>query len=122
MGFAASLVLSPGFFLRRPAAGSSSRACGGRISSAKRTCVGCRTKSAKREFVRVVRTEEGSVEPDLTARRNGRGAYLCANADCWQEALTRDRLARALRMNISPENATALLRFAERYATVKVNA
>lgn len=87
-----------------------------------RTCVGCRTKSAKREFVRVVRTEEGTVEPDPTARRNGRGAYLCANADCWQEALTRDRLARALRTAISPENTSVLRQFAERYATAEANA
>ena len=48
-----------------------------------RTCVGCRTTSSKRAFVRVVRTPEGTVEVDESGRRNGRGAYLCAQATCW---------------------------------------
>ena len=78
-----------------------------------RTCVGCRVTSAKREFVRVIRTPEGTVELDPTGKRNGRGAYLCARYACWEQALKKDRLARALRSTISPQAQEELRRYAE---------
>ena len=65
-----------------------------------RTCVGCRTTSAKREFVRVVRTPQATVQVDPTGKLSGRGAYLCASRTCWEEAIKKDRLARALRTAI----------------------
>jgi len=79
-----------------------------------RTCVGCRTASAKRAFVRIVRTPEGTVEVDPSGKRNGRGAYLCADRACWEEALKKDRLARALRATISGTEREELLRYAQR--------
>lgn len=85
-----------------------------------RTCIGCRTSSAKRQFVRVVRAQAGGVAVDATGRQNGRGAYLCERLECWQEALKRDRLARALRTTISPEDAEALRRYAERFEPAAV--
>lgn len=85
-----------------------------------RTCVGCRTTSSKREFVRVVRTAEGTVEVDPSGRHNGRGAYLCAQAACWHEALKRERLARALRTTVSTADAEAIRRYAERFETAAV--
>ena len=85
-----------------------------------RTCIGCRTTSAKREFVRVVRTPEGTVEVDPSGKRNGRGAYLCARTECWHEALKRDRLARALRTTVSTADAEALRRYAERFQATAV--
>ena len=80
-----------------------------------RTCVGCRATSAKREFVRIIRTPEGVVEVDPTGKLNGRGAYLCARWECWEEALKRDRLARALRATMSAEEREALRRYAEEF-------
>ena len=79
-----------------------------------RTCVGCRSTSAKRAFVRVVRTAQGTVEVDLTGKRAGRGAYVCASWSCWQEALKKDRLARALRTTISARDKEELERYARR--------
>jgi len=61
-----------------------------------RTCVACRTERQKREFVRIVRTPEGAVVFDESGRANGRGAYLCADASCWQKALTKRSIERAL--------------------------
>ena len=85
-----------------------------------RTCVGCRTSSAKREFVRVVRTPEGAVAVDESGKRNGRGAYVCAQRACWDEALKKDRLARALRATVSPQDAEALRSYAERFEPAAV--
>lgn len=61
-----------------------------------RTCVACRTERQKREFVRIVRTPEGAVLFDESGRANGRGAYLCADASCWQIALKKQSIERAL--------------------------
>lgn len=85
-----------------------------------RTCVGCRTSSAKRAFVRVVRTPEGAVAVDESGKRNGRGAYVCAQRACWDEALKKDRLARALRATVSPQDAEGLRSYAERFEPAAV--
>ncbi len=87
-----------------------------------RTCVGCRTSSAKREFVRVVRTPEGAVEVDPGGKRAGRGAYLCAQRSCWDEALKKDRLAQALRTTISPGDREELRRYAEQFEAAVIGA
>ena len=79
-----------------------------------RTCVGCRVTGGKRDFVRVVKTPDGSVQIDPGGKANGRGAYICSKQSCWEDALTKDRLARALRTAISPDVRADLKRFGER--------
>ena len=54
-----------------------------------RTCIGCRQAKNKKELIRVVKNKEGQVFVDLTGRQNGRGAYICANKDCLEKAITR---------------------------------
>jgi uncharacterized protein len=61
-----------------------------------RTCVACRTTSAKRELVRIVRTPDGRVVSDPSGRLPGRGAYLCADGSCWGRAVEKGALSRAL--------------------------
>ena len=70
--------------------------------SPERTCVGCRTTRPKGELLRLVlppETEGGLAAVDSTGRRNGRGAYLCADRplDCLATARRRRALPRALR-------------------------
>ena len=49
-----------------------------------RTCAACRRKRSQPEFVRLTRTPQGW--QILAGRRQGRGAYLCADSPaCWQE-------------------------------------
>lgn len=80
----------------------------------RRTCVACRSSSAKRGLVRVVRSPEGRVEVDPTGRRAGRGAYLCRRRGCWEQALRspKDPLAHGLRARLSGEERNALWAFA----------
>ncbi len=66
-----------------------------------RKCVGCQAMFDKRDMVRVVLTPEGTVQLDLTGKRNGRGAYLCRNADCLRVAKKRKALDRALKVAVS---------------------
>lgn len=61
-----------------------------------RTCVACRTRRPKRQLIRIVRTESGLVI-DESGKRSGRGAYLCPQRRCWEQALKRGALAHALR-------------------------
>jgi uncharacterized protein len=81
-----------------------------------RTCVACRTTGAKRGLVRIVRTPQGGVEVDPTGKSAGRGAYLCRRRQCWQEALKKEGLARALRVKLWDADRDKLGAFAEELA------
>jgi predicted RNA-binding protein YlxR (DUF448 family) len=74
-----------------------------------RTCVVCRTTAEKRAQTRVVRTAAEGVQVDPTGKRNGRGAYLCSQRDCWDRALATDVLARALRTTLTPADRERLI-------------
>ncbi len=76
-----------------------------------RTCTGCGQVQPKRQMVRVVRTVSGQIEVDLTGKKSGRGAYLCKNADCWEKALQKSSLSRALKTEISPLDRDELLKY-----------
>jgi predicted RNA-binding protein YlxR (DUF448 family) len=77
-----------------------------------RSCVACRTTTAKRELVRIVRLASGAVEVDPTGKKAGRGAYLCRRRACWDEALKRSRISKALRTALTEESRAALEAFA----------
>lgn len=55
-----------------------------------------------------MRTPEGTIELDLRGKRSGRGAYLCRNWQCWEEALQRGRLSQALKCQVSAEEVASL--------------
>ena len=78
-----------------------------------RTCVACRATGAKRGLIRIVRTPQGGVEVDLTGKAAGRGAYLCRRRQCWQDALRKEGLARALRVKMWDADRDKLKAFAE---------
>jgi predicted RNA-binding protein YlxR (DUF448 family) len=79
-----------------------------------RTCVACRRTDAKRGLFRVVRDAGGRVAIDPTGKRAGRGAYLCHDPACWEQALKRRGIERALRIEtIQPEDRTALEQVAQ---------
>lgn len=59
-----------------------------------RTCVACRESKPKRELLRIVRTERG-ILPDKTGKMNGRGAYICKNAECVDKMKKRKVLNKA---------------------------
>ena len=81
-----------------------------------RTCVGCRQIRPKRELVRVVRTPAAGVQIDETGKRSGRGAYLCRNRECWEVALSMQRLEHALKTDLNAEERLSLERFGQALA------
>jgi predicted RNA-binding protein YlxR (DUF448 family) len=48
------------------------------------------------------------VELDPTGKKNGRGAYVHESRACWDEALKKDRLGRALKVNVPAEDMERL--------------
>lgn len=65
-----------------------------------RSCVSCRTKSNKRNLIRIVRTPDGEIRIDPTGKAPGRGAYLCRTKECLAIAWKGNKLGRALRCEI----------------------
>ena len=58
----------------------------------------------------------GRVELDATGKKNGRGAYVHETRGCWDEALKKDRLARALKVAVPAEDMEQLKAHAETLA------
>ena len=76
----------------------------------------CGAKTDKRQLVRVVRTETGSVQVDSTGKKPGRGAYLCHDQSCWDRALKKNRLDHTLKGAISSEDRLTLQEYAQQVA------
>ena len=68
-----------------------------------RKCVGCGEMKEKVSLVRVMKTPEDDFILDKTNRANGRGAYICKDALCFQKALKNKGLERSLKCKIPDE-------------------
>jgi predicted RNA-binding protein YlxR (DUF448 family) len=68
-----------------------------------RRCVGCGLERPKSELLRIARNSEGCVSVDVSGRVQGRGAYLCANAECVRKAMKKNSLSRALKHPVDRE-------------------
>ncbi len=73
-----------------------------------RMCIACREMRAKKDLMRVVKTEEGSLVFDATGKRNGRGAYLCRSSACFERAIKIRALERALEAPVTDSLKEAL--------------
>jgi hypothetical protein len=54
----------------------------------------------KKDLIRVIKTPEDEVSLDATGKKNGRGAYLCADPQCLGKARKSKGLERSLKMAI----------------------
>ena len=68
-----------------------------------RQCVGCAEMKSKKDLLRVIKTPEDEIILDVTGRKNGRGAYICASMECLQNAQKRKGLERSLKVAIPIE-------------------
>lgn len=68
-----------------------------------RKCVGCQEMKAKKEMIRIVRTEEQEFLLDATGRKNGRGAYICPSSECLEKAIKSKGLERSFKQAIPKE-------------------
>lgn len=68
-----------------------------------RQCIGCGEMKSKKELLRILRTQEEEILLDATGRKNGRGAYICPNAECLKRAKKSKGLERSFKMKIDEE-------------------
>ena len=68
-----------------------------------RHCISCGREGEKADFLRVVRTPDGAYAIDRTGHTDGRGAYLCRNAECLEKAIRKRSLNRSFRTAVPGE-------------------
>lgn len=79
-----------------------------------RKCIGCNEMKSKKELIRIVKAPDikkennevvtsGEISLDLTGKKNGRGAYICNDINCFQKAVKAKRLERTFKTNIPQE-------------------
>lgn len=68
-----------------------------------RQCVGCKQLKSKKELVRVVKNSEGEISIDLTGKKNGKGAYVCRDIECFKAARKAKSFERSLSCSIPAE-------------------
>lgn len=68
-----------------------------------RRCTGCQEMKDKRSLIRIVRNDEGIFNVDKTGKMSGRGAYICANAQCFEKAYKSKGLERSFKSAVPKE-------------------
>lgn len=68
-----------------------------------RKCLGCEEMIGKKGLLRIVRDKEGEISLDPTGKKNGRGAYICRSAACFEAARKRKAFERSLKCKIPEE-------------------
>ena len=68
-----------------------------------RKCISCGQSRPKKELIRIVKNKDNDVLVDLSGKVNGRGAYICASKECFEEAVKTKILSRSLEIDITEE-------------------
>ena len=68
-----------------------------------RMCLGCNEMKPKKELIRVVKSPEGEISLDLKGKKNGRGAYICRDAECVEKAKKKNLLAKHFKCRVGEE-------------------
>lgn len=69
----------------------------------KRMCVACREMMDKKNLKRVVKSPEGKVSYDSLGKKQGKGAYICTNPDCFARMKKGRILEKTFKMEIPQE-------------------
>ncbi|MBQ7944897.1 MAG: YlxR family protein [Lachnospiraceae bacterium] len=75
-----------------------------------RQCIGCGEMKSKKEMFRVLKTEDEGIILDVTGKKNGRGAYICGNAECLVKAKKTKGLDRSFKMPVAEEVYDSLIK------------
>ena len=73
-----------------------------------RTCIACKKSAPKKELLRIVKSGE-QIFLDRTGKANGRGAYICGDAECFKKLKKSRLLNRAFSMEVNDEVYDRLL-------------
>lgn len=73
-----------------------------------RMCVACRTMKSKKELIRLVVSKSGEIALDPVGKKPGRGAYVCRNRRCLEQAIRGHKLDKGLKTRVSDTVIEAL--------------
>ena len=76
-----------------------------------RTCVVCRKKGTKDNFIKVVFNKNKEVFIEKDKKIDGRGAYICKNIDCVTKCLKNKSLSKSFKYNIPQEFYEEILNY-----------
>ena len=68
-----------------------------------RMCISCREMMPKEKLVRIVKIKGEEPKIDMSFKAQGRGAYICKNEACIENARKRKALERTFRGQIGEE-------------------
>lgn len=68
-----------------------------------RTCIVCRKKSNKSDFIKVVFNKNGNISIDENKKLEGRGAYLCNDINCINKCVKTRAFNRSFKQAIPQE-------------------
>ncbi len=74
-----------------------------------RTCIVCRAKKNKSEFVRIVFNKSGQIILEENKKLDGRGASVCKNTDCADKLFKTHALNRTFKHNFSEQEYKTLI-------------
>lgn len=67
-----------------------------------RMCFICKKVHNKDEMIRLVKTSSGEIFIDKSGKANGRGAYICKDANCIEQIKKQKILSRAFKCEFPP--------------------
>ena len=68
-----------------------------------RMCISCRNMKDKRDLIRIVKDKDNNIFVDLTGKKNGRGAYICKDKDCFDKLVKQKILNKTFKTNVSDD-------------------
>lgn len=70
------------------------------MESKTRTCIACRKKANKYDYIRIVSVDNEPVI-DETGKINSRGIYICKNKECVAKILKSKSLSKILKIDVT---------------------
>lgn len=68
-----------------------------------RKCIVCGENKDKNDLIRIVKNKEEGIILDTTGKKNGRGAYICKDEKCINEAKKKRKLEKVFKTEISDD-------------------
>lgn len=81
-----------------------------------RKCVACGESFPQKTMIKVTKSGE-SFFIDETMKKNGRGAYVCKNEKCINDACTKKQFNRSFKANVPDEIYKSLLEMRQKLVT-----
>lgn len=68
-----------------------------------RTCIACKTKGQKEDFIRIVESSNGDCIVDTEHKANSRGEYICNKKECFERILKMKDVSKLLKLKTTKE-------------------